>query len=83
MKDSIRDKNNLWIVAENFLPDGFRKPAAVIARLAFLREKAVFYQANIDKWRAEDNEDHDCGKTFQKMAVHFFQFVDSEIRKVL
>lgn len=47
------------------------------------REKAVFYQANIDKWRAEDNEDHDCGKTFQKMAVHFFQFVDSEIRKVL
>lgn len=82
LKDSIRDKQNLWIVAENFLPDGFRKPAAVIARLGFLREKAMFYQANIEQWRAEDNEDNDCGRTFQRRAVHFFQFVDSEIKKV-
>ncbi|OWT39482.1 hypothetical protein C362_03077 [Cryptococcus neoformans Bt1] len=42
----------------------------------------MFYQANIEQWRAEDNEDNDCGRTFQRRAVHFFQFVDSEIKKV-
>ncbi|OXG95882.1 hypothetical protein C345_03408 [Cryptococcus neoformans A2-102-5] len=36
LKDSIHDKQNLWIIVEDFLPDGFRKPGAVIAHLSFL-----------------------------------------------
>ncbi|OWZ60543.1 hypothetical protein AYX15_07109 [Cryptococcus neoformans] len=40
----------------------FRKPAAMIARLRV--------PANIEQWRAEDNEDNDCSRTFQRRAVH-------------
>lgn len=50
---SITHKTNLWLLADELLPSGYRKVPSILGRLAFLRERVVPWEKKVEDLKQE------------------------------
>ncbi|OWZ30107.1 hypothetical protein J007_05906 [Cryptococcus neoformans] len=81
LKMSITHKTNLWLLADELLPSGYRKVSSILGHLAFLRERVVPWEKKVEDLKQETVRSKRRGKSKKLMIPTFFEFMDEEIKK--
>ncbi|OXG14237.1 hypothetical protein C367_05920 [Cryptococcus neoformans Ze90-1] len=78
---SITHKTNLWLLADELLPSGYRKVSSILGHLAFLRERVVPWEKKVEDLKQETVRSKRRGKSKKLMIPTFFEFMDEEIKE--
>ncbi|OWZ64956.1 hypothetical protein AYX15_03460 [Cryptococcus neoformans] len=78
---SITHKTNLWLLADELFPSGYRKVSSILGHLAFLRERVVPWEKKVEDLKQETVRSKRRGKSKKLMIPTFFEFMDEKIKK--